>query len=182
MNFGLLGRRAGKKEGESGPTDTSDEATAGEEEAVKEERYLASILEVTRRMYFERGLVGSIYVSRSLAFYVTSLNCDVDGTSVAGLSEETQKLADEAEEGLTRFERKVVTAVRGAMHTLQKRALAYRNKGYRKDLTLSCGISVSDPFLGMISTSISCSATVASLLGEERLKSEDGAVAAAVEV
>lgn len=130
--------------------DAVDEATR------EEERCLTSILELTRRVYYEKGLRGSIEVSRTLTFYAMSSSCDINGSD-AGMIGETQKLA-------SGIEKKVMKALRSSMHTLQKRALVYRNKSYRQDLTLSCGVSMTDPVLGVISTSITCSATVTSLL------------------
>lgn len=137
-----------------------------EEEAVKEEKFLSTILEVSRKIFYEKHLVGSIYLSRSFAFYSSSLSCDVDWSTMSEEVTTASPSVAEDVEGMTRFEKKVVKAVQGAVRTLQSRARAYRNKPYRDGITLTCGISVSDPFLGLISTSVSCSATIASLLAE----------------
>lgn len=133
------------------------------EDAVREERFLSSILEVARRLYFETGLVGGIDVYRTFAIYSSYLHCDVDGTDLNAFED---GVADN-EGNLSMFERRAMDAVKGAIATLKHRARAYRNKSYRKDLTLTCGLTFSDPFLGMISTSVQCSASVASLLGED---------------
>jgi hypothetical protein len=169
MNFNLRARLTGKGGNDSGDGKKKGDEVEGaeaDEEAVREEKFLSKVLEVTRGMYFEKKLVGSIYACRSFAFYSSSLNCDVDSTAPIE-EEETEIRESTGNEQMSFFERKVVTGVKGAISTMQRRAKAYKNKPYRKDLTLSCGLSVSDPFLGLISTSITCSATVASLLAEE---------------
>lgn len=141
------------------PTETKSK----EEDAVREERILCSILEVSRRQFFEMGLVGSIDVSRSLAIYTSSISCEVDGYDISSFDEE---LKSEKDSGYNMFEKRLKSAVCGAIRTLRHRARAYRNKPYRKDLTLTCGVTISDPFLGLVSTSVQCSATVESLLKE----------------
>lgn len=165
-------------EGEEGsavtpvPSDAAASSSAdskAEEDAAKEEKYLSSILEVTRRLFYEMGIVGSIDVTRSVAIYTSSIHCEVDGTNMAAFEEELSAAqnapaATSKDGGSTMFERRVTDAVRGALSTLANRARAYRNKPYRSDLVLTCGITLSDPFLGVISTSVSCSATVTSLL------------------
>lgn len=161
-------------EGEEGSptTPVPSDATASadskaEEDAAKEEKYLSSILEVTRRLFYEMSIVGAIDVTRSVAIYSSSIHCEVDGTNMAAFEAELSAVQDAAtskDGGSTMFERRVTDAVRGALSTLANRARAYRNKPYRSDLVLTCGITLSDPFLGVISTSVSCSATVASLL------------------
>lgn len=163
-------------EGEEGSAATpvpSDAASSSadskaEEDAAKEEKYLSSILEITRRLFYEMGIVGAIDVTRSVAIYSSSIHCEVDGTNMAAFEEELSAAQDAAstskDGGSTMFERRVTDAVRGALSTLANRARAYRNKPYRSDLVLTCGITLSDPFLGVISTSVGCSATVTSLL------------------
>lgn len=166
MDFGLFSSWASKREDTVDPADTPTEEViqvATADEAVKEEAFLSSLLEVTQRVYYEQGLNGSIYVSRSFIFYQSSLNCEVHGSSE---EQKSQKLTETLAKELTMFERKVMSTVRGAVLLLKNRARAYRNKEYRKDLTLSCGISVTDPFFGLMSTTISCSAKVSTLLGE----------------
>lgn len=159
---------AGKQASAAGSSEESTSANLmiEEEEAVKEEKFLTSILEVSRKIFFEKHLVGEIYLSRSFAFFSSSLSCEVDWAKMT--DEDTVSSASIADdvEGMTRFEKKVVKAIQGAVRTLQSRARAYRNKPYREGITLTCGISVSDPFLGLISTSVTCSATIASLLAE----------------
>lgn len=183
-NFPMLNRLAKKLGGETAadsstaseehvPTTSStasstQEDTKAAEDAVKEEKYLSSILEVTRKLYYEKGIVGSIDVIRSFTIYSSSIHCEVDGTNITAFVEELNHEGESSaiDSGSTMFERRMRDAIKGAVSTLKHRARAYRGKSYRRDLILTCGITLTDPFLGMISTSVTCSATVASLLDE----------------
>lgn len=159
---------------EEAPADVNEEqARKEEEDSVKEEKNLSRILEMARKMYYEKKITGSIDVSRSFAIFTTSLSCEVDGTEpeeeVAEV-ESTLPAKAEEQEKLTRFESLVFRSLTKAVNNLENRAKAYRNKPYKKDLTISTGIYTSDPILGISTLSVSCAATVSSLLAAAETK------------
>eukprot|EP01031_Cornospumella_fuschlensis_P028340 gene28340-34216_t len=158
---------------EEAPAEASaEQASKEEEESVKEEKNLTRILEMARKMYYEKKIVGSIEVARSFAIFNTSVSCDIDGSEPEEVAPEDSAVAVKAEEQekLTRFETLVFRSLTKAVNNLENRAKAYRNKPYRKDLTISTGIYTSDPILGISSLSVSCSATVESLLAALEMK------------
>lgn len=78
---------------------------------------------------------------------------------------------DEEEDGLVEDNAKPPNAIQKLaiggitkiINALERRAKGYKNKSYRANLTLSAGLDVAIP-LGFIGMSISCSATVDSLV------------------
>eukprot|EP01039_Chlorochromonas_danica_P003204 gene3204-3509_t len=162
-----------KKEESTTSEPSEEQLLKEEEEAVKGERNLKRVLESARRLFLEKKIEGSIDVSRSFAFYTTSLSCTIDGSSCSGSTSSNSSGEDDVaaavvEEGereqLTRFERIVFSSLTKAVNNLESRAKAYRRAVYKDDLTLSTGLSLTDPFLGLSNLTISCSATVSSLL------------------
>lgn len=142
----------------------SEEDLAKEEEdARKHESRLTIIIEKVRELYLQRGLVGSIDISRSLLLTCNTVSCDVDGTAT---TEESP--ADDVHHGTEDEKVPVLTkvAVRSAvrlLNRLEARAKNYKSKPFKDDMSVSGSTSITDP-LGLTSVSISCSASVASLL------------------
>lgn len=157
--------RNNKEEADAAPAaEPSEEALAKEEEeAVKDEKRLKRVLEMARRHFFEKRIVGSIDVARSFGIFTAGASCDIDGTEAEEeLAEEVEK--EEDKEKLSRFERIIMSSLTKAVNALESRAKAYRHRPYKKDLSLSTGIYVTDPFLGISTLSVTCTATVTSLL------------------
>jgi hypothetical protein len=165
----FVGKLLNRNKAEVPVSESSDkQVSKEEEEVVREEKRLKRILEMARNVYFERKIVGSINVGRSFGIFSTSLSCDIDGNEEEEVSTDATADKERAEEDkdgkLTRFESIIFSSLVKTIRSLENRAKCYRNRAYTKDLSLSTGISVSDPVLGIASFSISCSATVTSLL------------------
>lgn len=162
----LLSKLLKKKEDTPAADPNEEQLAKEEEEAVKGEKNLKRILEAARKLYFEKRIAGTIDVARSFAVHTTSLSCDIDGTQAEDDSGDNESvIEDEVEaEKLSRFEKIAMNSLVRAINTLENRAKAYRNRPYKNDLSISTGVYVTDPFLGISTLSISCSATVSSLL------------------
>jgi hypothetical protein len=147
-----------------------------DEEAVKEESRLCKIFEICRDYFIFQQLVGSVYVSSSFLAFGNSISCDIDGTAedaVADLAKVTEEQLKVDEQELGKIEKMVCNSVRKAMDNLEKRARAYKDKTYKKDLTLCTSVSVTSPVFGLVSFSINISATVGSLLESKQKSSKE---------
>lgn len=144
---------------------TAEEIEKEEEDSRRNEYRLTIILEKVRDMYYQRGLVGSVEISRSFLCTCNSISCDIDGSS-SPESGTTAEEAGAAEAEAQKIPLLVKLTVRNTTRLLQRleaRAKNYRNKPYKADLSVSGSISITDP-MGFTGVSISCSATLESLL------------------
>ncbi len=157
--------RLGKDES-STPEDTTEQDLKEEKDTIKEENRLISLIEKARSLYIEKGLVGSVEITRSFAAFYRTVSCDIDGVAEKSnaLSEDVEVSVDnEGDESASRVRDLSFAGIERCIKTLEKRASAYRNKSYKSDLSLSSTIYVSGPLLGLVTISISCTAKVDSL-------------------
>jgi hypothetical protein len=134
---------------------TEEDLAKAVEEATKHEYRLNLILTKIRALYFEHKLVGSVEISSSLFMTSSSIDCDIDGSS--GVDE-----GAEQDKKLPVLVKLVLAAANKMIRSLKIRASHYRFKTYKEDITLSGSAGI-DP-TGYAGFSISCSATVTSLL------------------
>ena len=134
-----------------------------DKEDAHEERRLSFLLEKARKAYMDKGLSGSIEITRSFAAFYRTVSCDIDGiaerASEGSLEEEVEE-----DEKMSRLQKLAVSGIDRCIKALEKRAHVYRNKSYKSNLTLTSTLYVTAPFVGLVSINISCSATVESLL------------------
>lgn len=143
---------------EKEPEEIDNELT---EAAEKDEKSLRKIFDIARKVYLNKKLIGSFEVSRTMGAMSSCVSCDFDGQEDE-VQEYDHKLSDS--EDLTRFEKAAERAISVAIESMCKRSRAYRKRTYAKDITLSSSISISDPFLGVLSVQFTCSASLTSLL------------------
>ena len=117
------------------------------------------------------GLVGSVYISSGVGAFSTSLNADIDETSDAEAAAAEEDADDdpteaepEAKEKKSRMLSLIYSGMERVIKNLLKRAKSWKTAHRAENVTLTSGISVSDPILGAISFSISMTATIPSLL------------------
>ena len=143
-----------------------------DKEIEKDERRLKVVMDSIRKLYAEYHLTGSFDVYKSFGAFTQSLSLEItteeEEAATTDDTETDSVLAEEVEQK-TNFQKIVIAAARKGIVTLMRRSRAYKKQQYRKDLTLSTSISVSDPFLGIMSTSISLSASAESLIAAEAL-------------
>jgi hypothetical protein len=138
-----------------------------EEDAEKDESKLKLVLELVRALFFEHKLVGSITVSKTMGVLTRTLSCEIDGTELStndGDNGGPQESLTSDRDQLSRVEKLIMSAVTASIDGMIGRARAYKSKSYRKDLSLSNSVSVSDPFFGIVGMYVCCTATAESLL------------------
>mmetsp|Transcript_61273 Transcript_61273/g.107626 ORF Transcript_61273/g.107626 Transcript_61273/m.107626 type:complete len:181 (-) Transcript_61273:135-677(-) len=140
---------------------TIEELEKEEEESRKHEYRLMIILEKVRDIYFQRKLVGSIEISRSFLATSNSISCDVDGTTEA--DSHSLEAHGPEENKIPLLAKVTITNATRLLNRMEVRARHYRSKAYKEDLSISGSINITDP-LGFTSVSISCSASMVSLL------------------
>jgi len=155
-----LGRDGGAEE-EDHPEPTAEEIEREEEESRKHEYRLMIILEKVREIYFQRKLVGSIEISRSFLAMSNSVSCDVDGTGEP--DPRPVEVAGKEDQKIPMLAKVTINNATRLINRMETRSKNYRGKVYKDDLTVSGSISITDP-LGFTGVSISCSATISSLL------------------
>ena len=140
-----------------------------EVESTKNENKLISILEKARALYIEKGLVGNINITSSFTIFYASVACDVDGVAEAHSKEELSshpallKTESSVDPNSSAFEKAAVSAVDKCVKMLERRAVAYSGKHYKSKLSLTNTIYAALPILSIVTISVSCTATVASL-------------------
>ena len=134
-------------------------------------------------VYFNRcfskslaGLTGSVYIAQGVGPFTTALNADIDETTEAevgvstevddddGTAVDAAAVEPEAKEKKSRILSMVCSAVDRVIKNLLKRAKSWRTTKNRENVTLTSGLSVSDPIFGAVNFSISLTATIPSLL------------------
>jgi hypothetical protein len=145
---------------------TAEELAKEEDESRKHEYRLMIILEKVREMYYQRGLVGSVDISRSFLFTCNDISCDIDGTGTPEVEPAVEHASAEVEK-VPMLVKLTIKNVTRLLNRLETRAKNYKTKSYKDDLTISGSINICDP-MGFTSVSISCSATLSSLLSNEK--------------
>lgn len=146
---------------EGGTEESVEDPQPDDKEDAKEERRLVFLLEKARKAYIEKGLVGSIEITRSFAAFYRTVSCDIESAS------EGENVVDEEveeDEKMSRLQKMAVAGIDRCIKALEKRAQVYRNKSYKSSLSLTSTLYVTAPFVGLVTINISCSATVESLL------------------
>lgn len=161
-NFRKNVRENHSEAGEDVPEPTEEEIAKEEEDSRKHEYRLVLVLEKVREMYRRKGFVGGVEISRSFLCTCNSISCDIDGTeeNEEGTVDESSYSEGEKVPMLTKITIRNVTRL---LTRLEARARHYRNKPYKENLTISGSITINDP-IGLSSISISCEATITSLL------------------
>lgn len=137
-----------------------EEDHRSEKEIENQERRIKAILENIIKIYIEKGIVGEVEISLTIGFFNSSLSCEIDENEDINPSLEDDLQPDE---NLTKLQKLAINRVNKALEKLGKRSLAYVNKPYKKNLSLSSSVTVGDP-MGLTSLSIEISATTESLL------------------
>lgn len=160
------------------------------------ERILVAILETVRGIYFKRGLVGSIDVSKTFLFVGSSVSCDINAVE----EEREEKEKEEADESWeSQFSIELISDLSSTKETsassaiddgnknspstlvvasstnalldgLSRRAINYSCKSYKDRLTVSGSVNIS---VSVMTFTISCSATVSSLLASAAQKKKN---------
>lgn len=147
---------------EEGTHEISAEELAKEEEDSRKHEYrLVFILEKVREMYKQKGLVGSVEISRSFLCSSNSIGCDIDGSSADDTSTDESSFSEADKAPL--LAKVTINNVSRLLKRLETRARNYQYKSYKEDLTISGSIDITDP-MGFTGIGISCSATISSLL------------------
>eukprot|EP01040_Poterioochromonas_malhamensis_P017799 gene17799-20575_t len=148
--------RGGEKE-ETTPADPdTPEISKEEEDALKEEARFTRVFELIRNDFIAERLNGSLEISYSFLLFGNTISCDVDGTN-----EETQPTTVD-ETNLGTLEKGILSSTKRGIRNLTNRAMAYKTKPYKEDMSLSCQVTV--PVMGLASVSLSLSASIQSLL------------------
>lgn len=156
-----------KKEEESSNEDVQnssggDEAMSKEEkDASQNEHGFQKVLRAAIKKFHERGIIGSIEIYSQFGMFSNIVSCDVDEDSHE-IEEEIENESD-TEEKMRMVDKFAIGAIDTLIRRLEMRAKVYRNKPLAKSVTLSNGMSISDPLLGAFSCSVTISATVLSL-------------------
>ena len=167
--FPLFNKLRGGDKEETTPIDPDTPETSKEEEdALKEEGRFTRIFELVRNYFISEGLSGNVYFSYSFLAFGNTISCDIDGTN-----EETKPTPVD-ETNLGTLEKSILGSTKRAIRNLTNRAMAYKTKPYKEDLSLGCQVSMTMPMLGLASFYLTCSATVQSLLEahDRRVESE----------
>ena len=156
----------------------------------EEEKQLVLYLEMARAMFIAHRLNGSFEVSRTFAAVSRTVGLDVEGADeagddgsagelVQGLSTDDSGADSDAavaaattaaasadvpeEKKMSTITKLVKATMQRQLKSLMKRSQHYKDKPYMSSLELSTEAGVSGPMLGLLSFSISFSATVEAL-------------------
>ena len=144
--------------------DTAEQDLKEEKDTAKEEGRLIALIEKARSIYIEKGLVGSVEITRSFAAFYRTVSCDIDGVAERQqLNAIEDGVEVDGDESAAKAQELSIDGIGRCVKQLEKRATAYRNKSYKADLSLTSTIYVSGPLVGLVTVSISCTAKVDSL-------------------
>lgn len=174
----IFGEGEGAAEAGGGDVGASPEEILASEdpEAEKKERGLRRLLAQARKKYIERGLEGNIDIWNCIGMFTHEVSCDVTSETTPevtdgedGRSRSSSTASSESEENAAATAR-AVSAMDGILSMLERRARAWKRSSMREDSTISSGVYVTIPFIGLVSFSITFAVTVKSLLARiERL-------------
>ena len=156
----LFGFVSGNKDEKSKDGEAEDRDSVS-----KMERYMKSTYNTIKHKYKENKLSGSIYVGSSLGMFNCSLSGDIGEldeceSEIDDIEEDT-----ESKEKTTRMQQMVIKSIDKVIQNLFHRAKTWKKSiKHNNNITLTSGLSVSDPFIGAFSISISLTATLSSLL------------------
>jgi hypothetical protein len=153
----IFGGGDSNSKGETASTD--HERHKEEQEIAHKERGLKQLLYFARKKYIDRGLEGSITIGSTLTFYTHSIVCNVKKGDAAAAPDDVALAED-----ISTTNAHTISAMDGVLSILERRARGYRKSAFRDDVTLSSGLHVTIPFIGMASVSLTFTATVKSLL------------------
>lgn len=141
-----------------------EEVEQNDAEVKKEESSLICLMEKARAIYIEKGLVGNVSITRSLTVFYRSISCDVDGVAeklkMKSISASQPIVVDREP---TTFEKFVGSLINRCIGSLERRARPYKKKPYKDNLILSNTVYYREPFIGLMSINVTCSATASSL-------------------
>jgi hypothetical protein len=125
---------------------------------------LKQLLEGIRKLYFKYDLIGEIEITKGGSMTEAILTCDVDGTEKYVEDPEVYgvKLNVIMDAIVTNMIKLVTIGVEKMLRDLIHRSKAYWKKVYKDDMTLAGTFTWSDP-KGFFTTTIGCSATIASM-------------------
>jgi hypothetical protein len=137
-----------------------------EHEVAKKERGLKQLLFHARKKYLERGLEGNIEIYSCITVFTHSISCKVTNESPEAEEHDEFALAEEEslKENVSTSNAHAISAMDGVLKVLELRARGYRNSSFKDDVTLSSGIYVTVPLIGLATISVTFTATVKSLL------------------
>jgi hypothetical protein len=136
------------------------EGSKEEQDVAKKERGLKSMLKHARDKFIERGLEGSIEIYSLVTIFSHTISCEVSNESAT--AEETDEGEEPVEDSTS--SRTTISMMDSTIRTLELRARGYKNSTFKDDVTLSSGIYVTMPLIGLASISVTFTATVKSLL------------------
>jgi hypothetical protein len=147
---------------------SSEDLTEENKSDAKKERGLKRLLSHARKKYLERGYDGSISISTLVGIFSIGVDCDVSFSESDSNGEDidTQSEIDDPEsaEEASRAESAAKSAMDTLLTKLEQRAKGWISTSYREDLSLSNGVSITIPFVGLASLSINFAVTVKSIL------------------
>lgn len=170
VNATLHSKNSQEPQEDKGDKQTTEEEEQHEVESTKNESKLITILEKARELYIEKGLVGNISITSSFTVFYASVACDIDGVAEQEKEHEDVKpdeikltKAESVDQNTSSFVKMAISGVNKCISMLERRAVAYGVKPYKSKLSLTNTIYVTLPILSMMTISVSCTATVASL-------------------
>jgi hypothetical protein len=150
-------------------TPEQQESRKLEQEAKKplyNERQTRLLLEGCREIFLEHGLCGNIEIEQTRASKSWSISLDIDPDEEEEADIKASMTLELAEEKKDNQKHSITMAsLRSRIKACQRRALIYKDKKYRKGLTIGQGFSITFPFISILSLSITIEMTVESLLG-----------------
>jgi hypothetical protein len=145
---------------------SKDETSDKEKDSVgKLERSIQRILNAATLRYKEFNLDGSVYVSTSLGPFSTAANYEISNSAeISELDEADEASIEETDhEELTRMQKVVMSSIDACISHLVRRSKSWKSSNKKANTSLSSGISVSEPFFGAISFTLSLTVTCISL-------------------
>jgi len=160
-----------RNSGEFGASKTTETPTQevdapSEVDEDKDEEGVMNLLALTHKKFTDLGIEGNINLSYTFGIFNSAVSCDVilDESQTAEIALENIPLDSKVVERLSTLERLVLPAVDATIRKLQRRAISWQGSRLQKNAILSNGVTVRTPFIGLISISVTLSASVDSLI------------------
>jgi hypothetical protein len=125
------------------------------------------LLEGCRELFLDYGLAGNISIETTFATTTYSISLDIDPEDEEEeleSSEETKAELIEAKKSNSAFSL-TMASLKSKIKSCRRRAQTYKNRKYRKGLTIGQGFGMASPMIAVASISITIEMTVESLLG-----------------
>lgn len=158
-----------KATGEDPPMDDPDISQQDEshDDLMSKEHSMAKLIRAARNKYIERGLVGTITISRLSGVVTTEAECEVSADD----------LHDEESEEYSMYDKKAIDLMEVVIKNLEQRSVAWQSTEFKDSMTITRGASMGFylPFFITVgfSIDIQLSATIASLLASRKKREED---------